>query len=340
MAEAESNGVTGNGGLPEQTQAQLDRLARPSPRRIDPAQLIAATPPAEKDVKPGTAKPDDGGFMKQLGDRFFRRNEQTASATPPDAKRSDESAVETARKPKLADDKCELADDIENRVKARYTVVATNQGKKVELYEQGIDKPAISLDAKSISTTADRGAVVQDVVTLARDRGWQTLKVSGSATFKDEVWLEASKQGIKAAHEPSPRMQAEFDKWKQLQPGNTVADARPDAPGAPLRKEDLGQLFTRLSPQERLADPRFQNAQLELAVTNRVAERETGNRLAQMPEVERALVGLIAAQLSNGKVFDTPHVKPAELAQPAPAQRNAQAATPAVEEQAPLRQRA
>jgi hypothetical protein len=207
------------------------------------------------------------------------------------------------------------ADDGEalpDALRRRYAIHVSDDGRTIELFEAGAKMPAITLDARSITTKHNDGAVIADVILLARDRGWQTLKASGTAEFKDAVWLEASKAGLVAQHEPSAAVRAAFAKWDQDRPANQVQQASPSRSQepAPRRDEGLAQAFTGKSAEERLADPRLRNAQLELMIGIRTAERELKRPIAEMPEVAQALTAAIREQLAQGRKFDAPFVIP------------------------------
>jgi hypothetical protein len=205
-------------------------------------------------------------------------------------------------------------DDLPEALRRRYAVHVSPDRKTIELFEAGAKSPAIILDARSITTTHDDGAVITDIVALARDRGWQSLKVSGTAGFKDAIWLEASKAGLVAHHDPSSAMRAAYAKWDRERPANQIQQGPPAAemtPGANQRpREDLAQAFVEKTPEERLADPRLRNAQLELMIGIRTAEKELKKPIADMPEVAQALAAAIREQLASGRMFDAPFVKP------------------------------
>jgi predicted transcriptional regulator len=197
-------------------------------------------------------------------------------------------------------------------LKRRYAVHISPDGRTIELFEMGAKTPAIVLDAKSISTKHDNGAVIADIVSLARDRGWQSLKIAGTPEFKDAVWLEARKAGLVVQHEPSNAIRAAFAKWDQDRPANQLQPAAPShtEERAPRRDEKLAQLFADRTAEQRLADPRLRNAQLELMIGFRTAEKELKRPIAEMPEVAKALTAAIREQLAQGRVFDVPFVKP------------------------------
>ena len=195
-------------------------------------------------------------------------------------------------------------------LRRRYGVHVSDDGRTIELFEAGAKAAAITLNAKSIRTSHNDGVVVADVIALARDRGWQTLKADGSAEFRDAVWLEANKAGLTVHHQPSPAIQAAFEKWERERPQNQVAPAatQRDRANRP-EQQDLGLLFTTKSPEDRLADPRLRNAQLELMVGIRMAEKELGKSIAAMPDVQRAMTAAVGQQLVSGRVFEAPFLQ-------------------------------
>ena len=201
-------------------------------------------------------------------------------------------------------------DGIPESLRRRYAIHVSDDRKTIELFEAGAKAPAITLDAKSISTPHDEGVVIADIIVLARDRGWQSLKVAGSAEFKDAVWFEASKAGLVAQHEPSSAVKAALAKWEAERPQNEIQQAPSSPSQATSAGKDLARAFAEKSPEERLADPRLRNAQLELMVGIRTAEKELKRPIAEMPDVAKALTAAVRQQLESGRAFDAPFVKP------------------------------
>ena len=50
---------------------------------------------------------------------------------------------------------------------------------------------AITADKAKIRTTLDDRATVKAMLDLAKARGWESVKVKGSETFKREAWVQA-----------------------------------------------------------------------------------------------------------------------------------------------------
>jgi hypothetical protein len=198
------------------------------------------------------------------------------------------------------------ADDLPEAFRKRYAVHVSDDRKTIQLFEKGAKVASITLDAKAIVTPHDSGAVIGDVIALARDRGWQALKVRGIAEFKDAIWFEASKLGLFVEHDPSASVRASFEKWDRERPANQVEQGQlPKGDGlAPPQAMDLATAFMTKSPEQRLADPRLRNAQLELMIGIRTAEKELRRPIAEMPEVAQALTAAIREQLVQGRAFE------------------------------------
>lgn len=232
---------------------------------------------------------DRSGLLSRLRDFVSRRDVEVVGQGAPDA---DEATIPEA-------------------LRRWYGVHVSDDQRKIELFETGAKAAAITLDSRSISTPHNEGAVIAHVVALARDRGWQTLKVDGTAEFKEVIWLEATKVGLAVTHQPSPATLAAYEKWNRERPENRAQRApRQGTEAQQQGREDLGTLFAARSPEERLADPRLRNAHLELVAGIRTAEKELGRSIGELPEVRRALTAAVGQRLSSGKVFEAPFLTP------------------------------
>jgi hypothetical protein len=244
-------------------------------------EFVDAAQPAERSAEPG--------LIPRLRGYFAGKQPETGTGIDQDVLGEDDGIPESLRR--------------------RYAVHVSDDRRTIELFEAGAKTAAITLDAKSISTSHNEGAVIADIILLARDRGWQSLKVAGTAEFKDAVWLEARKAGLVAQHEPSSAVKAALEKWERERPANQIQQApAPSSDASP--RDELARAFAAKSPEQRLADPRFRNAQLELMIGIRTAEKELARPIAEMPEVAKALTAAVREQLANGKVFDAPFVRP------------------------------
>lgn len=58
------------------------------------------------------------------------------------------------------------------------------------------DKVAFSDSGKKLKTRMDGEAITDTMINIAKERGWTEIKVTGSESFKKDVWKNASEQGI------------------------------------------------------------------------------------------------------------------------------------------------
>lgn len=67
------------------------------------------------------------------------------------------------------------------------------------------EKLAFRDTGKALKTKLDGEAVADSMVMIAKNRGWTEIKVTGSESFKKDVWREATKQGIAVrGYSPTP----------------------------------------------------------------------------------------------------------------------------------------
>lgn len=118
---------------------------------------------------------------------------------------------------------------------------------------------AIRADDTTISSKREDLTTIRAILTLAENRGWQEVKVNGSADFKREAWIEAAARGITAqGYKASDLDRQEADRRRaeqglavrppsQKPEGNEVRQATAPAPSpssptvAAPTPQDLGQ---------------------------------------------------------------------------------------------------
>jgi len=68
---------------------------------------------------------------------------------------------------------------------------------------------------KQLKVETENVTVIRDAIAIAEDRNWQTIKISGSDNFKQQVWREASLKGLEVVgYKPTPLEVAELEKSK------------------------------------------------------------------------------------------------------------------------------
>ncbi|MFP1132635.1 LPD7 domain-containing protein [Asticcacaulis sp. W401b] len=91
---------------------------------------------------------------------------------------------------------------------------------------------AFEAKPKAISTKLDDPVVAAAMVDLAEARGWDSLKVKGSETFKREVWMQASARGLEVeGYAPREVDKVRLEDWKAeragARPGERVEPSSP-----------------------------------------------------------------------------------------------------------------
>lgn len=205
-------------------------------------------------------------------------------------------------------------------IRKNYLVVHENG--KVRLYEPSAKEPTITFDAKKISTTHDKGAAIEDSVKLALDRGWTSLKVSGTDEFKDAVWLEAKKYDLKVGHKPSPLVRAEFERWRETNelrpipqrsgiesPTNQQGQSPSPAPAAPEKAQrDLAADYLKSTAQQRLSDPQLRNAELSARAAREIATQKFGAENPKLPIALANVDKIVSDRLRTGHTFSAPSI--------------------------------
>lgn len=156
---------------------------------------------------------------------------QPENPTPP------KSELETAE-PKQEKSQVNTGLDYEvpEHLKSRMVAVDT-QRFRVANYEMGAhllryvapDNPKTVLfedKGKSIHTARDDKQTIQDMLDVAKAKGWDSIKISGSQEFKQQMWLEAESRGIATkGYKPSPEDLAILEQRRAERATNSIAEA-------------------------------------------------------------------------------------------------------------------
>lgn len=68
---------------------------------------------------------------------------------------------------------------------------------------------------KKLKVETENATVIRDAIAIAEDRNWQTIKISGTDNFKQQVWREASLKGLEVVgYKPTQLEVAELEKVK------------------------------------------------------------------------------------------------------------------------------
>lgn len=126
--------------------------------------------------------------------------------------------------------------EVPEHLKSRMVAVDT-QRFRVANYEMGAhllryvapDNPKTVLfedKGKSIHTARDDKQTIQDMLDVAKAKGWDSIKISGSQEFKQQMWLEAESRGIATkGYKPSPEDLAILEQRRAERATNSIAEA-------------------------------------------------------------------------------------------------------------------
>jgi Large polyvalent protein-associated domain 7 len=85
------------------------------------------------------------------------------------------------------------------------------------------DSAAFEDKGNKLETRSNSHNVAETLVQIARARGWDEIKVSGSETFRKEVWLEANQLGMRVkGYTPQDQDKAELARRVHAQPANRI----------------------------------------------------------------------------------------------------------------------
>ena len=141
--------------------------------------------------------------------------------------------------------------------------------------------PAFTDRGAKLATRGEHPEVVRALVEIARERGWDSVTVKGSETFRRAAWMEAARSGLQVAgYKPTDLDLAEL---KQREPRNSIE------PGA-VREQVSGHTTS-------LAKPALQEK--ERALEEKLSAFDSGRPtlvVKQYPELVQAYALLDAAR--------------------------------------------
>lgn len=202
-------------------QATQDRLAERRSRDTAQAKeklgLNAIEPALEK--KPPTL---DGGEEAKRAAWLGKADADKTQAKPPAAtdKKASGNAVESDEifTASQADIKPLVPQDIEKH----YLRVGGTF-----YHPKNTDLVAFEDKGNKLETRSDSEHIAESMVRIAEARGWDEIKVSGSETFRREVWLEAASRGMQVkGYSPTEQDKAQLAKRASERPANDIEQGK------------------------------------------------------------------------------------------------------------------
>jgi len=148
-----------------------------------------------------------------------------------------------------------------------------------KLYRSAHDKQPVATITPDRIKAKDRESL-PDLIRLAKENGWTSIKVSGDAEFQRAAYLAASAQGIKVdGYKPDDKTKAAAEREQARQAGLTDNHARSTRTTNQARdnkeqaepRTDLAERFRRQSDVQNAKDPELRKAQSHVALAMVVA---------------------------------------------------------------------
>ena len=165
-----------------------------------------------------------------------------------------------------------------------------------------------------LETQSNSHNVAETLVHIARARGWDEIKVSGSETFRKEVWLEANQLGMSVkGYTPQDQDKAELARRVQAQPANRIEAKTSSAP-VQVDHTDRKATFLWESPETTVkAHPELAGTvAASIAIDRQV--KDSGLTVAQQSIVATRVRQNIVNSIERG---DTPSLKISVPVEPA-----------------------
>ncbi|PJG45031.1 DNA primase (plasmid) [Sphingobium sp. LB126] len=178
-----------------------------------------------------------------------------------------------------------------------------------KLYRTAHDKVPVATITPDRIKAKDRESL-PDLIRLAKENGWTSIKISGDEEFKRAAFLAASAQGIAVdGYRPDEKTKAAAERDQARQAGSvskkqpttrTANQARDTKEGAEPRT-DLAERFRRQSDVQNAKDPELRKAQSQVAFAMSVAEGRFPGDPAKQREFVAERKEDVAARIGRGE---------------------------------------
>lgn len=186
-----------------------------------------------------------------------------------------------------------------------------------KLYRSAHDKQPVATITPDRIKAKDRDSL-PDLIRLAKENGWTSIKVSGDAEFQRAAYLAASAQGIKVdGYKPDDKTKAAAEREQARQAGVPDNQARSTRTANQARdtneqaepRADLAERFRRQSDVQNAKDPELRKAQSHVALAMAVAAERFPNNHERRREFVAERKEEVAARISRGEAVAGIEVK-------------------------------
>jgi hypothetical protein len=186
-----------------------------------------------------------------------------------------------------------------------------------KLYRSAHDKQPVATITPDRIKARDREAL-PDLIRLAKENGWTSIKVSGDAEFQRAAYLAASAQGIKVdGYKPDDKTKAAAEREQARQAGLPDNQARSTRTGNQARdnkeqaepRTDVAERFRRQSDVQNAKDPELRKAQSHVALAMVVAAERFPSDHTKQREFVAERKEEVAARIGRGEAVAGIEVK-------------------------------
>jgi hypothetical protein len=186
-----------------------------------------------------------------------------------------------------------------------------------KLYRSAHDKQPVATITPDRIKAKDRESL-PDLIRLAKENGWTSIKVSGDAEFQRAAYLAASAQGIKVdGYKPDDKTKAAAEREQARQAGLPENQARSTRTANQARdtkeqaepRTDLVERFRRQSDVQNAKDPELRKAQSHVALAMAVAAERFPNDHEKRREFVAERKEAVAARIGRGEAIAGIEVK-------------------------------
>ena len=178
-----------------------------------------------------------------------------------------------------------------------------------KLYRSPHDKEPMATITPDRIKAKDRESL-PDLIRLAKENGWTSLRIDGDEEFKRAAYLAATAQGLKIdGYQPDAKTKAAAEREQARQPGAmpTKAEAARtanqvrDAKEQPDPGRDLAERFRRQTDVQNAKDPELRKAQSHVALAMVVAADRFPGEHTKQREFVAERKEEVAARIDRGE---------------------------------------
>ena len=178
-----------------------------------------------------------------------------------------------------------------------------------KLYRSPHDKEPMATITPDRIKAKDRESL-PDLIRLAKENGWTSLRIDGDAEFQRAAYLAAAAQGLKIdGYQPDTKTKAAADREQARQTGKTptkeqtarTANQARDNKEQPDPASDLAARFRRQTDVQNAKDPELRKAQSHIALAMVVAADRFPGEHTKQREFVAERKEEVAARLERGE---------------------------------------